>query len=118
MIRLIAMNATINTLTLGWRKALPDNTKAQTKRRPHMKALFPALLFVFLLIGCSKATTEQYNQLKGGMTYDEVQKILGKPDTCDDVLTARNCTWRNGEARVSVSFVGGKVLFYGAENLR
>ncbi|HLW04227.1 MAG TPA: DUF3862 domain-containing protein [Azoarcus sp.] len=83
-----------------------------------MKALFPALLFAFLLIGCSKVTTEQYNQLKGGMTYDEVQKILGKPDTCDDVLTARNCVWRNGDARVTVSFVGGKVLFYGAENLR
>lgn len=83
-----------------------------------MKALFPALLLTLLLSACSKVTADNYNQLKGGMTYDEVQNVLGKPDTCDDVLTARNCTWRNGDARVTVSFVGDKVLFYGAENLR
>ena len=71
-----------------------------------------------VLLGCSKLTIENYNRIEAGMPYDEVTALLGKPAQCDDVLGVRNCTWGDETRSVSVSFVGGKVLLFSANNLK
>ena len=74
-------------------------------------------LAVFLF-GCSKLSQENYNKLKAGMAYDEVKTILGKPDSCSEVLFTRNCTWGSEKKNVSVTFVGGKVMLFSSTNIR
>lgn len=77
-----------------------------------------AIGLALVLLGCSKLTLENYNQLEAGMAYDDVTALLGKPAQCDDVLGVRNCTWGDETRSVSVSFVGGKVLLFSATNLK
>ncbi len=79
------------------------------------------VLFVVLaalLTGCSKLTQTNYEKLKAGMGYDEVVKILGKPDKCSGALFAKSCTWGNDQKNVTVSFVGDKVVVYASKNLK
>jgi hypothetical protein len=70
------------------------------------------------LLGCSKLTLENYNQIKVGMNYDEVTQLIGPPDKCDDVMGLRSCTWGDEKGSVSVSFAGDKVLLYSSSNLK
>ncbi len=76
------------------------------------------LVLVSLLTGCSKLTQKNYEKLKVGMEYDEVTKILGKPDNCSGALFAKSCTWGNERKNITVSFVGGKVVLYASTNLK
>ncbi len=78
------------------------------------------LIFALIaaLTGCSKLTRENYEKLKVGMGYDEVVKILGKPDTCSGALFAKNCVWGSDQKNITVSFVGDKVVIYASKNLR
>lgn len=70
------------------------------------------------MLGCSKLTIENYNQISSGMSYDEVTQLLGKPSTCDDLMGVRNCRWGDETRSVQVSFVGGKVLLFSSSNLQ
>lgn len=70
------------------------------------------------MLGCSKLTIENYNQIATGMRYEEVTQLLGKPDQCDDVMGVRSCRWGDGTRTVNVSFVAGKVLLFASSNLR
>lgn len=76
------------------------------------------LILVALLAGCSKLSQKNYEKLKVGMAYEEVVKILGKPDSCSGALFAKNCTWGNEQKNITVSFVGDKVVIYGSKNLK
>lgn len=83
-----------------------------------MYRLAPVLLLA-LLAGCSKVTAENYNKIRVGQSFEEVQGLIGKPTSCDDVMTAKNCTWgKEGGARVNVTFAGNKVVLFGSQNLR
>lgn len=75
------------------------------------------ILALFIAAGCSKLTMDNYNKIKGGMTYDEVVGILGKPDKCSDVIGMRSCVWGNEKKSITVSFVGSKVLLFSANNI-
>jgi len=68
-------------------------------------------------IGCSKITTENYNQLKIGMSYDEVVSLLGKSDECDGAIGLKNCIWGNEGKYIQVSFAGDQVVVYSAHGL-
>ena len=70
------------------------------------------------MLGCSKLTLENYDKITTGMTYEEVTQLIGTPETCDDVLGVRNCTWGDDKRSVSVSFVGGQVLLFSSSNLK
>ena len=70
------------------------------------------------LFGCSKLSLENYNKLKVGMPYEEVQTILGKPASCSEALFTRNCTWGDEKRNVAVVFVGGKVMLLSSTNLK
>lgn len=81
-----------------------------------MKRLLTLLLFA-LLTGCSKLTMENYNKIRTGMHYDEVVAILGKPDTCSEMLEVRNCQWGDDSRHVQVNFVAGQVILNYAHNM-
>lgn len=77
-----------------------------------------AMGLLLTMLGCSKLTIENYNQIAPGMTYDEVTQLLGKPAECDDVMGVRNCRWGDETRSAQVSFVAGKVLLFSSSNLQ
>lgn len=81
-----------------------------------MKVL-PLVAMACLLMACSKLTVENYDKLKTGMAYEETVRILGTPTTCDEVLGIKSCVWGNGPSRISVNFLGGKIVVTTAENI-
>lgn len=74
--------------------------------------------FTLFLGGCTSLTKANYDKIQGGMTYNEVVAIIGKPDQCTEVLALSNCGWTSGDASVNVSFIGGKVTLTTATGLR
>jgi hypothetical protein len=88
------------------------------KDKPMFQRCLLVVVFAALLTGCSKLTQTNYEKLKVGMGYDEVVKILGKPDKCSGALFAKNCTWGSGEKFITASFVGDKIVVYASKNLK
>jgi hypothetical protein len=70
------------------------------------------------VLGCSKLTLENYNKLTVGMQYDEVTRLIGTPDKCDDVMGVRSCQWGDEKRSIQVNFVAGKVLLFSSSNLK
>jgi hypothetical protein len=79
------------------------------------RALLVGLLIVGL-VGCSgsKITKENFDQIKLGMTQEEVQKILGPPSEAAGieipVFSGTMSKWARGDTVISVQFVNGKVV--------
>ena len=69
------------------------------------------------LMGCSKLTTENYDQLHVGMQYDAVISLLGKADECSGAIGLKNCKWGNDEKHITVSFAGDKVVVFSGQGL-
>ncbi|BBP01404.1 hypothetical protein [Sulfuriferula nivalis] len=77
-----------------------------------------ALLPVLLLWGCnSQLTLENYNKISVGMSFDEVTKLIGKPEKCDDLMGIRTCHWGDDKGGINVNFAGDKAMIFSAENL-
>jgi hypothetical protein len=77
-----------------------------------------AMGLLLAMLGCSKLTLENYNKITVGMPYDEVTRLIGPPDSCDDLMGVRNCQWGDEKRSVHVNFVGGKVLLFSSSNLQ
>jgi len=77
-----------------------------------------AMGLLLAMLGCSKLTLENYSKISTGMTYEEVTRLIGPPDECDDVMGVRSCQWGNEKSAINVSFVGGKVLLFSSTNLK
>jgi hypothetical protein len=77
-----------------------------------------AMSLFLVLLGCSKLTVENYDKIAVGMSYDEVTRLIGAPDACDDVMGVRNCKWGDETRSVNVSFVADKVLLFSSSNLK
>ena len=79
------------------------------------RALLVGLLIVGL-VGCSgsKITKENFDQIKLGMTQEEVQRILGPPSEASGieipVFSGTMSKWARGDTVITVQFVNGKVL--------
>jgi hypothetical protein len=52
------------------------------------------------------------------MPYDEVVKLIGPPDRCDDVMGVRSCQRGDEEHSVHVNFLAGQVLLFSSSNLK
>jgi len=86
----------------------------------NMARIFAVALMAFaLLTGCSKLTKENYDQVKVGMTKDQVTELLGKPgDKSETEIPGLGLgkmemwTWNNvgyGGKVVMVNFQNGRV---------
>jgi hypothetical protein len=73
--------------------------------------LIICLVPMLILLGCSKINQENYDKLKVGLEYDEVLKILGKPDNCKSVLNMKNCIWEESSKIITIIIVADKVVF-------
>lgn len=76
------------------------------------------LMMVAVLFGCSKLTAENYAKIRTGMEYNAVAAILGKPDSCSEVLFVKSCVWGNEQKNITVNFVADKAILCGSKNLR
>lgn len=70
------------------------------------------------ILGCSKLTLENYNKITVGMPYDEVTRLIGPPDHCDDVMGVRSCEWGDEKRSIHVNFLAGQVLLFSSSNLK
>jgi len=80
------------------------------------RVIIPIMLIICLapmliLLGCSKINQENYDKLQVGMEYDEVLKILGKPDNCESILNMKNCIWEESSKSITIQLVADKVVF-------
>lgn len=84
-----------------------------------MKVSFLLTVFAafFLTISCSKLTTENYEQLKMGMEYNEVVKILGQADECSGAIGIKLCIWGDSKKNIKVNFAGDKIILFSAKGL-
>ena len=76
------------------------------------------LSLCFLAVACGNLTQGNYEKIKVGMSYQEVEKILGSNPTCDSAMGMKTCTWGTAEKHVKVSFVADKVTLYSAKGLK
>ena len=72
-----------------------------------------SILFLTLLIACSRITEDNYNRIESGMKEAAVIKILGEPDDSSSMgvgpLTGKSSVWDDGKVRISIQFFNGKV---------
>lgn len=80
--------------------------------------LLGSIALLMLLAACSRLTMENYSKIQSGMSYAEVQAILGRASTCDEIIGVKTCRWGNDKRQVTVSFVSDQVMFSSAENVR
>lgn len=72
----------------------------------------------FMAVACGNLTQQNYDKIKVGMNYQEVEKILGSNPTCDSALGVKSCTWGTTEKHIKVQFVADKVTLYSAKGLK
>jgi len=86
------------------------------------RVIIPIMLIICLapmliLLGCSKINQENYDKLQVGMEYDEVLKILGKPDNCESILNMKNCIWEESSKSITIKIITDKVVFLSSHGI-
>jgi hypothetical protein len=76
-----------------------------------------ALILFAGLAACSRLTAANYDKLKSGQSYEEVQGLLGQPANCNEALGLRSCLWGDDKSSITVNFVGGKAVLFSAQNI-
>ena len=76
------------------------------------------LVLVVVLAGCSKLTADNYARIKTGVEYNEVVRILGKPDSCSEVVFVKSCVWGNEQKNITISFMGDKAILTSSKNIK
>jgi len=79
--------------------------------------LIICLVPMFILLGCSKINKENYDKLKVGLEYEEVLKIMGKPDECESALNMKNCIWEESSKSIKIIIVADKVFFLSSQGI-
>lgn len=101
--------------------------RAGTGERPGRSAMIRAMTHrpllaataaLLLLAACSKLTLANYDQVKTGMAYEDVTRLIGEPAQCDEAIGLRACHWGDAQRSVDITFAGGKVLLASAKNLK
>jgi hypothetical protein len=72
-------------------------------------------LSILLSIGCSDLTKENYDRLKVGMSYSEVETILGEADQCIGTIGIKNCKWGDDKKYIAVNFAEDKIIIYSGQ---
>lgn len=71
-----------------------------------------------LAVGCDSLSQDKCDKIKVGMTFQEVEKLLGSSPSCDSAVGMTNCTWGTAEKHVKVQFVADKVALHSAKGLK
>ncbi len=79
--------------------------------------LAAVVLAMVLVSGCSRVNMDNYQKLKVGMDFAEVEAIIGGADECSEKVGVRVCTWGNETKNITVTFVAGKATVFGHEGL-
>lgn len=70
-------------------------------------------LLVLMVSACSKVNEENYLQLENGMTFDEVQSIIGKADLIESTslagISTTRAEWHGKDGTISIRFIETKV---------
>ena len=53
-----------------------------------------------------------------GMSFQEVEKLLGSGPTCDSAMVMKSCTWGTSDKYVKIQFVADKVALHVAKGLK
>lgn len=77
--------------------------------------LIAGLLF---LAGCTHVNQDAFSQLDVGMSIEDVEGILGKPNNCKTTLGNRECTWVDGDREIRVSYIDNKVVVFSGNGLQ
>jgi len=83
----------------------------------HLAACCALALMLAVTAGCSRVTAANYDKLKSGQSFEDVQGLLGAPDHCSEALGLRSCQWGDEKSHIVVNFVGGKAALFSAENI-
>jgi hypothetical protein len=81
-----------------------------------VKKLIP-LAALLLLAACGKLSMENYNQLKVGMSYQEVTAIIGDANSCEEVIGTRSCVWGDEQKGIKAGFVADKAIAFSHKGL-
>ncbi|MDF3125492.1 outer membrane protein assembly factor BamE [Rheinheimera sp. 1928-s] len=77
--------------------------------------LLAALLFVG---ACSKLTQDNYDQVKAGMTYQEVTDILGTATHCDEAVGTKSCRWGDDEKNIKITFLADRATVFSNQGIQ
>ena len=77
-----------------------------------------AFIMLLALSACSKLSMDNYQQLKTGMSYDEVTAIIGKPDSCEEALGTRSCIWGDEKTQIKAAFLAEKAMLFSHQGLK
>ena len=81
--------------------------------------LLVCIISLLLFMGCSKVDKENYDKIKMGMSYEEALGVLGKPDSCEDLmLKTKNCIWGTSDKQIKIKFVGDTVAWRSSKGLQ
>lgn len=83
----------------------------------HLKRTLCWLLLP-VLAACSKMSMDNYNQLKVGMSYQEVVAIIGEADSCDEVMGTRSCIWGSTDRQIKAGFLADKAIAFSHKGLK
>ncbi|BDX06397.1 DUF3862 domain-containing protein [Planctobacterium marinum] len=84
-----------------------------------MKKLFVILGAGLLLSACSKLTKENYELLEMGMSQEEIQAVIGKPDNCSETLGTKSCIWGSEEGKnITITFIGDNATTFSNDGLQ
>ena len=74
-------------------------------------------LILSCLGGCDKISQENYDQLKVGMEYPSVVKLLGEPKSCETFLMAKQCRFGEDPKTINVKLISDKVILFSSAGL-
>lgn len=87
--------------------------------KPKMRSVIIAILMLcFQLTACSNLTQDNYDKIKMGMSFQEVEKLLGSGATCDSVMGMKSCAWGDKDRYVKIQFMADKVVIHAAKGLK
>jgi len=82
------------------------------------KHFIVSVVALVMISGCSKVSKENYDKIKTGMAFDEVETLLGKPEGCSETLGISNCQWKDGKATINITFINNETSIISAKDLR
>jgi len=82
-----------------------------------MKKACGIFLVSLLLAACNSLSVVNYDRLKLGMSYEEVSNVIGKTDSCDELLGTRTCVWGDDVKQIKVVFVANKATLFSHKGL-